>query len=331
MASLISFYYLMKNLIKKKRNFNINILLYHRVCDGAESWQLPAVKSAVFEKQIEYIKKFYCPISLNQYIDYKTLQKPLPENGKRGYVIVTFDDGYKDNYEYAIPILRKYNVPATFYITLDFINKHSLVWTSQVSYILHKSKIKKIEFPEFGIVSIENIRQINSTYHQIVDKYRFSDTHTHTRIIQELQSVCNVSDVPSSWPFYMSWNEVKEIASDDLFDIGGHTISHPNLVTLNKEMLHKEISEAKSELEKMINKKLVSFAYPFGLKEDFNKDVIDEIVSAGFKGAVTAEYGFNYGNENIYTLPRIAAPFSLFKFKVKITKLGQLYMKICNS
>ena len=126
----------------------VKIIMYHRVGANNEIWSVDAVDSSDFEKQIRYLIKTHKIISLEELtkilIEKKSLQKRT--------AVITFDDGYKDNYINAYPILKKYNIPATIFLTTGHINSDKFFWWDRLGYILLNTKLKKINLEGFGII-----------------------------------------------------------------------------------------------------------------------------------------------------------------------------------
>ena len=101
----------------------VMVLLYHRVCRASEDWELEGVDPVEFEKQLVYLKRHYHLITLDQFIDALLNGfDRLPKKHGRRFVVVTFDDGYKDNFTNAYPLLKKYEVPATFYVSTGYVD-----------------------------------------------------------------------------------------------------------------------------------------------------------------------------------------------------------------
>jgi len=106
-------YYIIKKYVRRRRGHSARILLYHKVNNSSRYLTVSIEK---FDRQISYLKKNCRVVSLGELTDYFAV-KEIPED----IVVITFDDGYKDNFENALPILRKYDLPACFFVTSDFI------------------------------------------------------------------------------------------------------------------------------------------------------------------------------------------------------------------
>jgi peptidoglycan/xylan/chitin deacetylase (PgdA/CDA1 family) len=198
-----------------------------------------AVSCKTFEKHMEYISKNHTPISLAE------LNKKLKDNTLTGKeMCVTFDDGYKDNYINALPILEKYKVPATIFVT-----------TSNIGLVASFEWDKKYN---------EKCRAI-----------------------------------------FLSEDEIKILSRNPLIEIGAHTHNHKRLSDLKNEDQKYEIETSKNILEKIIERKVSLFAYPFGSKRDFNMHTIKIIKNAGFLSAYENTGLLVTNRSNTLSLPRI--------------------------
>ena len=218
-------------------SFNTKILAFH------------TVNPKYFEQQIVHLVRNYDVIPLN---------KIFSKN--KNAVVLTFDDGYKNNLKFAYPILQKYNLPATLFITYDFIDKNVFTWWDRLEYSGKKVNVKKLK----------------SLHPNEIEKEVFNITSL------------NKNSKKSSQYDFMNWNDIKKIS--DVFEIGSHTLTHPILPTISLKEAQKEIFESKKEIEKRIGKKISSFAYPNG---NYNRDLIKSVKKAGYNYAVIYEKGNN--------------------------------------
>lgn len=250
--SLTGIVYFRKNIIKKYKN--IKILLYHSVSDTNND-EISVTKKQ-FEQQMEYISKNYDVISLDEAFDYLKLGNIKKENA----LVITFDDGYKDNFYNAYPILSKFNLKATIFLISNYINT-SKKWPPGSN---------------FGSSEYDN---------------RF-----------------------------LSWDEVGKM-DNNVISFGSHTVTHPLLSQIkNKDELYKELTESKDVIEKSINKKVTSFSYPIGVKEEITTDIVQAVKECGYSYACSAITGVNYSGDDTFTLKRIGIDRtdSMYIFKKKV-------------
>lgn len=118
----------------------------------------------------------------------------------------------------------------------------------------------------------------------------------------------------------LTWAQLKEI-SDSGIEIGSHTITHPNLATLNDKELYRQIADSKKIIEERIGREVKCFAYPYGAKRTFNRRTIQIVRESGYKEAYTNIMGFNTNSADAYNLKRIRiySNDNMFRFKMKLS------------
>ncbi len=229
-------------------NFNVRILAYH------------TVNPKYFESQIKHLVENYNVIPLEK----------VTSNNKNS-VVITFDDGYKNNLEFAYPILKKYGAPATIFIVYDFIDKNIFAWWDRMEHS--------------GIHSgMWEIKKLNPN-------------DVEKKVIK-FTGIKPNSKKPSKYDF-MKWAEVKEIM--DVFEIGSHTLTHPILTNIPLKEAKIEIVESKKKIEEKIGKKIRSFAYPNG---NYNESLIKLAEEAGYDFSVIYERGNVTKKSNPFKLYR---------------------------
>ena len=148
----------------------VTILMYHRIADNKQKNILDSnvvsVSSINFEKQVKYLSKNCNVITFDELLSCYNKKKRLANNS----VIITFDDGYKDNYLRAYPILRRYKLPATISLATGHINTHKLFWWDKIAYIINKTKIKKFTLDGLGTFSLENKKKVIQEIQEKVKK-----------------------------------------------------------------------------------------------------------------------------------------------------------------
>lgn len=238
----------------------IPILMYHRLINNKENIGLHTIyyDADKFEEQLIYLKK-------NGYktITFKELKNITEEQKKKEkYIILTFDDGYKDNYELLFPLLKKYNMKAVIYMV---------------------SHLK------------DNCWDVEGT-----GEKRFE---------------------------LMDLNQILEMHRSGLIEFGGHTMHHVKLNNFSPEKQKEEIEGNKIYLEKILNEKLVSFAYPFGIFNDESKKIVKEL---GYNFGIATDSGPFYIKDDLYEVRRIGifSDVTMNKFKRRIR--GNYNLKKCN-
>ncbi|MBN2735000.1 MAG: polysaccharide deacetylase family protein [Methanomicrobiaceae archaeon] len=221
---------------------------------------------------------------------------------------VTFDDGFANNYSIAAPILRSFNVPATFYITTDFIVSNAMSWIDMIEYAVENTDKRHFNLAgtnnliEIGskkqkIDLLEEIRQIVKNDHKI-DPIEFASNFCSSLGISDFNP-------DPSLDLKMTWEQVFELHNDPLFTIGGHTHTHRNMAFLDLKELREEISVSLELLKENLKCKIEHYSYPEGLSNCYSDNVIDELKKQGIICCPTAELGTNSKNDDLFRLKRI--------------------------
>jgi peptidoglycan/xylan/chitin deacetylase (PgdA/CDA1 family) len=286
---------------QKKR---VAILMFHRFSEQKESFK---ISQHEFDKQIRYMKKKYNFISLANYVDCIYKEKTIPNNP----IIITIDDGYADNYYYAFPILKKYGISATIFLTTDFVTTKSWLWADKINYILKHAESDKFKYSlddKEYVFDISTPGNLHKTQLNLFNHYLALDNKVKDLQISMLADELRVNVPEQVTPEYdsMSWDQITEM-SDYGIDFGSHTCSHPICSNLQKDDLYFELHTSKKEIENNIGKSVDLFCYPNGQPNDLNENVINAVKDSGYRAAVTTTFGFNsFEPGNPYTLSRIA-------------------------
>lgn len=298
---------------QKKR---VIILMYHRFSQKPEPFK---IQQSIFENQIKFLKKKYNFISLKHYSEVLNGQRDdLPDNP----MIITIDDGYLDNYTVAYPILKKHSIPATIFLTTDFITHKSWLWSNRLEYILKNSKLKEFDFPLGGDTIqfwVDDFKNWHRTQLAIFDYCRTISNVEKAKVLNDLAKHLKV-DVPEQVVADfepLTWTQIKEMRGHEI-DFESHTCSHPILTNVTSERLKSEIMDSKREIENNTQIQVSSFCYPNGQSEDINENVIKVLEQSGYNCAVTTINGYNkIGNTNRFLLNRTSVHSQMNKGLLK--------------
>jgi peptidoglycan/xylan/chitin deacetylase (PgdA/CDA1 family) len=293
---------------------SIVILTYHRIGPYSVPWLQSPIITADFEKQIRYLTKTHLFLSLSKLAEYLREDK----NPDKNLAVITFDDGYKDNYNYAYPILKKYNIPATIFLVTGHIDSDKLFWFDKIKYLIWKTKLKKIKLDEIGNFSLKSRFDKLNTLYLISEKFKNIPDNKKNYIIEELANIIKI-EIPKSLgkKLILSWEEVKEMSKGGI-EFGAHTVTHPILTQISYDQAKFEIIQSKKTIEKKLGLSVNTFCYPNGTNKDFNIELIDLLKNSGFTCAVTTIPAISPSKINLYKLGRLptAWSFEVFKFFV---------------
>ncbi len=270
------------------------ILMYHRF---SENPQPGFVHREAFEKQIEYLKSSFNVVTLDNLVKIYRQQGSFPANT----IVITVDDGYSDFYEIAFPILKKYNVPATFFVTTRFIDGDFWLWPDRVRYILeHSSEIDLREISgdlEYATKQVTD--HDRRTVWDMIVIFLLSITEDEkNQWLVKFAKFQNVEfpDEPIEDYRAVNWSQIKELNVNNI-EIGVHTQSHPSLGRLKENQLSAEIQGAAEIIKNQIGHSPSSFCFPNGQPSDYTERVKQHVKDAGCQSAVTAFYDEHMVND----------------------------------
>lgn len=315
-----------------RRKNRIIILMYHRVFDikNIHDFNLDIdylITPEEFERQIEYISEKYNAISFDDFIEYYEKEAKLPKNS----IIITIDDGYKDCCTNIYFILKKYEVPAMFFIATDYIDSQELYWWDKVAYGINNTDLLSFSVPELGAYTLENPVKRPKVKREICKKLRRMSEETKNRVVNDLAHTLNVDFDSINKDLFLTWEEIKEMGESGM-DFGAHTCSHAILTKVPYEQAEYEIMESKRVIESQINKKVNFFSYPSGTINDFNDKIKECVKSSGLVAVVSTIYGINKLNSetDLYSLKRIEVDTNIYLFKLKLTGVLDCLYRIRN-
>ena len=296
----------------------IQILLYHRVANVSSDPQMLCVTPDKFYDQMKFLKKKYNIISLRS-INQLLKSHKIPRNS----IVITFDDGYQDNLKNAIPILEQNNIPATFFITSGYIGENKEFYQEVLNRIFFlENKIPntlniKVNNIEHKYSELEQKNQKKAAYTALHKALRSEKSDTRESIIKELIDWSGACQKPLNDYKNLTISEVKKIAQNNLFEIGAHSVNHLILSGLDGEKQREEIGNSKIHLEKIIDKDITSFAYPYGTIDSYNKQSVEILREHDFKLGCSNYSGLIAPNTSRYELPRfLVRDLSIERFKL---------------
>ena len=299
------------------------VLNYHRVGSAGDAVfdrKLWSANVEQFDEQVGYLKKCFDIVSPSD----------LPDvfRAKRGqFVMLTFDDGYRDNYEAAFPVLQTHGVLATFFVATGFIDRQPMAWWDAIASILrttpHTSLPANRWFPE-GLDLTGRAR--GEAIQQTLDVFKSLPNVEAVEMLEDLAAEAGDESVNTPCPeLWMTWDMIREMQHAGM-TIGGHTVSHPILSRLSPEGQDREIQHCAERLEQELGVPAKAFSYPVGGVDAFNEVTRAALRVHGF------QWGFSYyggyarpGHTDPYDIPRAAVESDLTQsFFRAMTTLPQL-------
>ncbi|RJP20672.1 MAG: FemAB family PEP-CTERM system-associated protein [Candidatus Abyssobacteria bacterium SURF_5] len=300
------------------RRNTIPILCYHRFAQSRKYGALPA---ALFESHLKYIRSRFTPISFRQ-LD-AILQGIISVNNP---IILTVDDGYRDFFEVALPLLKKYGCTATFFVTTRFVDGEIWLWPDIINYAVQHTERESLFLPVTGesirLTTMEDKAAARSRLHRT---YKELSTELRKRFLEDVSTGLNISipELPSFDYQAASWEQIREAAREGL-EVGSHTMNHEILAHIDPKQAEAEVEQSKRRIETELNEDVIAFSYPNGMQGDFRQCDKEALRKNGYRFAVTCNFGFNNLDSDPHELDRIVASADIVSFTKEVSGFENL-------
>ena len=297
------------------------IAMYHYTRDLVHS-RYPQIKGmdiSLFRQQLEYMKRRFNFVSMEQVIEAAENRYTLPDNA----LLLTFDDGYVDNYTYAMPLLEEFGAQGSFFIPGKTFATHQLLDVNKIHYILASADMEKLVTDVRRAMDYYRGQEFdfaptNDLYEQYAVANRFDTKETifvkrmlqtvlpeklRTMIASELfEQYVGVTEQQLAYELYMTEDQIRTMKRHGMY-IGLHGYDHYWLANLESAQLKKDIDMALEVMDEFIDKKQWVLNYPYG---NYNDDVINYIRSKGACLGMTTEVRVAHiGEDDKFKLPRL--------------------------
>ena len=281
------------------------ILTYHRF---AETEIDGRVSSAQFSAHLQFLKANYRVLPLAEIVENLRNGKSLPDNT----AAITIDDGYKDVYDVAFPLLKQFQIPATVFVITDFLDRKCWLWTDKARVLALQATLAEIEFEnrKFNLNGAASRQSIAAKINEHLKRLPDVEKEKQLENLQKSFAV-DLTESPAPEFSAVDWNEAKEMDANGV-SIESHTVSHPILTNISDERLRFELTESKRRLREILGREADLFCYPNG---GFDERAKMFVANAGYKAAVTTEIGFNDSDSDWFALKRTDAQPAIIDFE----------------
>lgn len=283
---------------RRVRHSKFLVLCYHRVGSGGVPFY-SNLDPAIFEEQIRFLRRSYRIVSLDDVCRKLDAGGP-PEQA----VAITFDDGYRDLYNFAFPILRRYGVPATIYLTAAAIETGEISWYDRIFVLAMSPQLDVLELdarrwplssPESRLQAATEIVQTLRQYPNNARKAACEDLERRSALSAQ---VLRVKDR------MLTWTQVREMQSGGV-SFGAHTMNHPVVSRLAPHEFDMELGDSRRLLENRLQAPVEHFAFPFGSLSDIDAESCAQMPRFGYRSAATTIWGVNTPETSPHLLHRI--------------------------
>ena len=299
-------------IIPRARGVAVRILNYHRInyphAIGSLDGEVLSASPELFDEEVRFCKQHFDVLSfcdLRRSLDGSVRLPPRP-------LIITFDDGYRDNYQHAFPILKSHGVTAMFFVAVGFIGSTQLFWWDAVARAVktYKGRLLRCHLGGEEIAfDTQSHRARLESIKSILRRLKALPNQARVEAVAKLSESASASDSEpaNAGGEIMTWNEVREMHAAGM-EIGSHSMTHPILSKVEEaDRLRHEVAGSKAALEASLGTEVTVFSYPVGGAAAIGPDVIREVQRAGYQFAVSYLPGVNHPSPQMdrYSMRRL--------------------------
>jgi peptidoglycan/xylan/chitin deacetylase (PgdA/CDA1 family) len=275
------------------------ILMFHRVLAQPDPLQPEVLTARSFNDQMAMLAASFNVMPLDEAVN-ALMGGVLPART----VAITFDDGYRDNHEVALPILQRHGLKATFFVASAFLNG-GCMFNDAITEALRSARPGAADLSAFGlgVVHVGDVAQRRALVESITRKVKYFEGDARDAFCKQLPAILG-STLPSD--LMMSPEQVRRLAKAGM-SIGGHTETHPILTKIADEQAQREINQNRAVLKDIVGHAPTTFAYPNGKPEaDFAPRHAAMVKQAGYALAVSTAPGVAQRKDSLFSLPRFS-------------------------
>ena len=276
----------------------LSILIFHRVHSVTDPLFPFEPDAQRFESLMRFVASAFRVMTLGEAV-YHLAQDTLRPRS----LVITFDDGYADNAEVALPILKRLGLRATFFISTGFLDGGRM-WNDSVIECLRVSSKETIDLAAYGLERqpLRTIDDRRRCIDVLLPQIKYLPLQDRLEAVFDLQRICGVGDLPTT--LMMSSDQVRTMHRSGN-EIGAHTVNHPILKSISLEEAEYEIGDGRRALESILDEPVNVFAYPNGKPgQDYDASHVDIVRKLGFRGAVSTAPGVGRTGDDLFQLPR---------------------------
>ncbi len=297
----------------------LSVLTYHSIiAQPLPFYDWSFLDADTFRQQLAYLKTHFSILPLSE-----ALQKLWNDRLDGPTVAITFDDGFRNNYDIAFPILQDFQAPATIYLTTDLIGSEKTVWFTRLLLALQATAQKELRWngEAFALADPDQVATSSARLQSALKRFPAAQLDAELARIEALLSVAHDPRVPEDSPFRMlDQDTIRAMQDSGLVEFGAHTCGHTILSRLSRDEKAAQIGESLRQVEMLTGQKCLSFAYPNGGASDFDLESQEILAQAGVLGAVTMIPGPNRPTTPALQIHRypVGADTSFSRFRLMV-------------
>ena len=284
------------------------VLNYYRIGNAADDpfdSELFSATGDQFNDQISYLKRHFSVVTLEEAVAF--IGGAHKDKRRQCRVLITFDDGYLDNFSLAFPVLRSHGVQGVFFLATSIVGSCYIPWWDHIGYVMKTARQRRFSLRYPGELAVDidkngmarSLRAVLSLYERAVDA-------DFAKFLHELKDAARADDPPREVRRFLNWDEAREMIAGGMA-IGSHTHSHLVLSHLGPDQQRQELSQSRDLLRQQMHTAVDTLAYPIGGTNCFSQQTMKIAEEEGYQAAFSFYGGTNMpGNTARYDVKRIA-------------------------
>ena len=274
------------------------ILNYHRILASPDPLLDGEPNVETFEWQMRLLSECFNVLQLHDAVQLLGTDRMPPRA-----VAITFDDGYRSIHDLALPVLARYQLPATVFVTTGHMSEKGSMWNDMILEAVRRLPDSWLDLRDIGLerYSMENAEERKHTARILIEQCKYMSLPARAKFTDHLQTLAGT---PLRQDLMLDNDMLRALAANHI-EIGGHTVSHPILTQLDDDAAMREIVDNKLQLEDIIGRPVRLFAYPNGkYGQDYDARHVQMVTNAGYSAAFTTSPGAATRQDARYELPR---------------------------
>ncbi|TAM42337.1 MAG: polysaccharide deacetylase family protein [Burkholderiaceae bacterium] len=299
------------------RTGRLSVLIFHRVLPVPDPLFPTETDARRFTEVCGWLKSWFNVLPLDQAVS-RLKVGSLPARA----ACITFDDGYADNFQVAMPILQQHGLPATFFIATGFLDGGRM-WNDTIIEAIRSATSPLLDFSllNLGQHSIGTLAERRAAIGALIDQIKYRPAAERIGVTEQIAQIARVQ-LPQG--LMMTSQQVKLMHQVGM-QIGAHTVSHPILAQLADDQAKDEIVKSKAFLEQLLDERVGLFAYPNGKPgEDYSPQTVGIIRSLDFDAAVSTQWGASKHGDDPMQIKRFT-PWDGARLRFGVRMLGNLH------
>lgn len=277
----------------------LTIATFHRVLPERELCEYPMPGIAVTPEELDWLLALFTKHYTTGTLGEMATRFALGDRPSKPLLAITFDDGQRDNFRHARPVLAAYGVPASFFVVADATEHNATLWHDRVAYALSAAQRCARDAAGAWLARLGVDAAASDQVHACVTRIKRMTPEQRDGTLLELEGLAGGSQRPA-WDGMMSWDELKQMHADG-HEIGSHSQTHAILPLVSDEQLEVEIAGSRAHLRQRLGFEIDTFCYPNG---DCDERVAAAVQRAGYRHAVTTRYGINTADNSQFQWKR---------------------------